>query len=190
MFALFTFQPGYAAEEGDISESKAAAAEAALTAAAEASAAAEKAAAAAAEASAAAEKAVAAAAEAVEAAMKAATAEVGVPAETAEASAAAETAETSASAETAETSAAAKPPTLLADIHQADGLACSDCHTESPPAVAVTEATCLTCHGDYRDFTAGMYDDPHNGHIAFQDCGDCHHAHQESVNQCLACHGF
>ena len=79
---------------------------------------------------------------------------------------------------------------LLAGTHKAAGISCSDCHAESPPANAVPEAACLTCHEDYKDLTADMYEDPHNAHIAFPDCGSCHHIHQESENQCLACHAF
>lgn len=85
---------------------------------------------------------------------------------------------------------AVKAEGQLAAAHESSGISCGDCHAESPPAIAVTEATCLTCHEDYRDLTAGLYADPHNAHIMFQDCGDCHHAHQPSENQCLACHAF
>ena len=78
----------------------------------------------------------------------------------------------------------------LAGMHESAGLSCSDCHAESPPAAAVAEATCLTCHEDYRELTTGLYEDPHNAHMAFPDCGNCHHVHQPSENQCLACHAF
>jgi fumarate reductase flavoprotein subunit len=78
----------------------------------------------------------------------------------------------------------------LAGIHKTAGISCGDCHAESPPADAVKEATCLTCHEDYRELTAGAYEDPHNAHFTFQDCGDCHHVHRPSENQCLACHAF
>lgn len=77
---------------------------------------------------------------------------------------------------------------LLADTHKTTGISCSDCHSESPPATAVSEAACLNCHEDYMDLTVELYADPHNGHVVFQDCGNCHHVHQESENQCLACH--
>jgi uncharacterized membrane protein len=78
----------------------------------------------------------------------------------------------------------------LAGMHKLAGISCSDCHAESPPASAVPEAVCLTCHEDYRELTAGLYEDPHNAHMAFPDCGNCHHVHQPSENQCLACHAF
>jgi hypothetical protein len=86
--------------------------------------------------------------------------------------------------------AAVEEDGLLAGTHKSAGISCSDCHAESPPAAAVPEATCITCHEDYQELTAGMYEDPHNAHIAFPDCGNCHHVHQESENQCLACHAF
>jgi hypothetical protein len=79
---------------------------------------------------------------------------------------------------------------LLIGTHKLAGVSCSDCHVESPPADTVSEATCLTCHEDYKELTAGTYEDPHNAHIAFPDCGNCHHIHKESENQCLACHSF
>jgi hypothetical protein len=79
---------------------------------------------------------------------------------------------------------------LLIGTHKLAGITCGDCHSESPPAAAIPEATCLTCHEDYKDLTAGVYEDPHNAHIAFPDCGNCHHIHQPSENQCLACHAF
>ena len=79
---------------------------------------------------------------------------------------------------------------LLIGTHKTAGISCSDCHAESPPASAVPEAVCLSCHGDYQELTAGSYEDPHNAHIAFPDCGNCHHVHQPSENQCLACHAF
>lgn len=86
--------------------------------------------------------------------------------------------------------AAAEEAGLLAATHKSAGISCSDCHAESPPANAVSETTCLTCHEDYRELTAGNYEDPHNAHIAFPDCGSCHHIHQPSENQCLTCHAF
>jgi fumarate reductase flavoprotein subunit len=86
--------------------------------------------------------------------------------------------------------AAAEEDSELAGIHKSAGISCGDCHAESPPADAVLEATCLTCHDDYKELTAGTYEDPHNAHMAFRDCGDCHHVHRPSENQCLACHAF
>ncbi len=77
--------------------------------------------------------------------------------------------------------------TLLADKHKAAGVACSDCHAENPPAVAVTTDTCLKCHEDYKD-QSNSYIDPHNAHITYSDCSDCHHAHKAGEMICQGCH--
>ena len=77
----------------------------------------------------------------------------------------------------------------LADTHKAAGVECSDCHEETPPSNDVQTATCMTCHEDYRDVALSSVD-PHNAHIEFTNCGDCHHGHRESENQCMSCHSF
>ncbi len=78
---------------------------------------------------------------------------------------------------------------FLADTHKTSGVECSDCHEETPPAGDVPTAKCMTCHEDYRDVALSSID-PHNAHIEFANCGDCHHAHRESENQCMSCHSF
>lgn len=78
---------------------------------------------------------------------------------------------------------------LLADTHKAAGVECSDCHMETPPANDVPTSNCMTCHEDYRDVALSAID-PHNAHVEFTNCGDCHHSHQESENQCNSCHSF
>lgn len=78
---------------------------------------------------------------------------------------------------------------FLADTHKTSGVECSDCHDETPPANDVSTAKCMTCHEDYRDVALSSID-PHNAHIEFTNCGDCHHAHRESENQCMSCHSF
>jgi len=78
---------------------------------------------------------------------------------------------------------------LLADKHKTAGLECSGCHKETPPANETPTAVCLTCHADYRD-VAASYIDPHNAHMEFANCSDCHHAHKKSESQCLQCHTF
>ncbi|RPI71471.1 MAG: hypothetical protein EHM45_23500 [Desulfobacteraceae bacterium] len=97
---------------------------------------------------------------------------------------AAKTEEKGAGAETA-----AEEGKLLADIHKAAGNQCSDCHAENPPSQAVPTETCMGCHEDYNE-SAASYIDPHSAHVEFTDCGDCHHVHKESENQCLSCHTF
>ena len=81
---------------------------------------------------------------------------------------------------------------LLGDKHKAAGVACSDCHAETPPATEVQTAVCLSCHEDYKERATSSID-PHNAHIKshmFSECGDCHHSHRASENQCLGCHDF
>lgn len=76
---------------------------------------------------------------------------------------------------------------LLADKHDAAGISCSDCHAEDPPADAVATDTCMTCHEDYQELAAS-YLDPHNAHISYSNCSDCHHVHRESEKICQGCH--
>jgi hypothetical protein len=78
---------------------------------------------------------------------------------------------------------------LLADTHKTAGVECADCHKETPPASEVSTEVCLTCHAGYKDVAASSID-PHNAHVSFTRCGDCHHAHKASENQCLSCHTF
>ena len=87
------------------------------------------------------------------------------------------------------TEAASEVEPFLAGTHQAAGNSCSDCHEESPAAVAVPGSVCMTCHEDYKDATADMYEDPHDAHLEY-DCGECHHAHKASENLCMQCHAF
>jgi hypothetical protein len=78
---------------------------------------------------------------------------------------------------------------FLADKHKAAGVACADCHKETPPANETPTTVCMTCHADYKDKAASSVD-PHNAHMSYESCGDCHHAHKASENQCMSCHSF
>jgi hypothetical protein len=78
---------------------------------------------------------------------------------------------------------------LLENKHETGGIGCNDCHQETPPAEVVPKEVCLACHEDYRQLIAS-YPDPHNAHITYEDCGDCHHVHRQSENACLGCHDF
>jgi hypothetical protein len=78
---------------------------------------------------------------------------------------------------------------FLADKHKAQGLECSNCHKENPPANDVPKEQCLSCHEDYNQ-VAASYIDPHNAHVTYTNCSDCHHGHRESENQCQGCHSF
>jgi len=76
---------------------------------------------------------------------------------------------------------------LLAVKHEATGISCSDCHAEDPPAERVPTDACMTCHEDYKDLAAS-YLDPHNAHVTYSNCSDCHHVHRESELICQGCH--
>jgi nitrate/TMAO reductase-like tetraheme cytochrome c subunit len=93
------------------------------------------------------------------------------------------------SSDQAQTAAIIPEVSLLADKHQANGMACSDCHKETPPSINVPTSVCLNCHADYQE-VAASYINPHNAHMIYNNCGDCHHAHRISENQCLNCHSF
>jgi hypothetical protein len=77
---------------------------------------------------------------------------------------------------------------FLADKHKASGVSCSDCHKESTSKEPGTD-TCMTCHADYKDKATSAVD-PHNAHMSYSNCGDCHHGHKTSENQCQSCHNF
>jgi hypothetical protein len=83
-------------------------------------------------------------------------------------------------------------PTLI-DRHKAAGIACAGCHTESPPAKAVTTATCIGCHGAYTVIAAKTAKDdpnPHASHRGDLPCESCHKVHKASVDFCAQCHDF
>jgi hypothetical protein len=77
---------------------------------------------------------------------------------------------------------------FLADKHKVSGVSCSDCHKESTSKEPATEV-CMSCHKDYKDKATSSID-PHNAHMSYSNCGDCHHAHKASENQCQGCHNF
>jgi len=89
----------------------------------------------------------------------------------------------------AQTAAIVTEVLLLGDKHQANGMSCSDCHKETPPASDVPTSICLNCHADYQKLAASTIN-PHNSHMTYAHCGDCHHSHRLSENQCLNCHSF
>jgi hypothetical protein len=87
------------------------------------------------------------------------------------------------------TKAEETPAVLLADKHKTAGVECSDCHEETPPAKDVPTEMCMKCHEDYKE-RAASYISPHDAHHEYTNCGDCHHSHKTSENQCLSCHSF
>lgn len=78
---------------------------------------------------------------------------------------------------------------LLADTHKALGLDCLQCHIDKPGSPVQT-ATCTGCHNDIEkpEKARSGLPNPHNAHMEFPDCSQCHHAHKSSENQCGTCH--
>lgn len=80
----------------------------------------------------------------------------------------------------------------LLSKHDAFGMACISCHSESPPARTVPTADCKSCHGsddDIADLTDDKgADNPHASHNGPLPCEKCHHVHQPSTNFCGECH--
>jgi hypothetical protein len=89
----------------------------------------------------------------------------------------------------AQTAATVTNASLLGDKHQANGMSCSDCHKKTPPSSDVPASICLNCHEDYQKVASSNIN-PHNAHMAYANCTDCHHAHRPSESQCLNCHSF
>lgn len=83
------------------------------------------------------------------------------------------------------------PENLLLERHKAVGITCAQCHQEKPEAVVPT-GVCSNCHPDVAK-TETIRDNlpnPHNAHMTYPDCSDCHHIHKQSKNQCADCHNF
>ena len=80
---------------------------------------------------------------------------------------------------------------LLADTHKAAGLDCLQCHKEKP-GTPVETATCKSCHTDIEkgEKAKSGLPNPHDAHMPFPDCAQCHHIHKTSENQCDNCHSF
>jgi cytochrome c3-like protein len=81
---------------------------------------------------------------------------------------------------------------LLADLHQAKGLACTACHKESSPKTAVSDQVCIACHGGVPAIVARTDNYEPNPHVSPHStelqCSTCHHAHKPSEVACRACH--
>jgi len=88
----------------------------------------------------------------------------------------------------AEAEEAPEAAQLLADTHKTAGNSCKDCHVK-PIKEGVASDVCLTCHGDYKELTAADIN-PHDSHMVYASCVECHHVHKPSENQCLSCHEF
>lgn len=82
---------------------------------------------------------------------------------------------------------------LLVDRHTNNGIGCNDCHIEETDDNDVPTAVCESCHEGYKEPSASASSDvinPHYAHMVYYNCGDCHHAHRPSEDQCQACHAF
>jgi len=74
--------------------------------------------------------------------------------------------------------------------HLSRGMTCATCHAASTPTALVAMQTCMDCHRtavptpviNRRDST------PHNAHIGFLNCTQCHHAHNPFELYCNRCH--
>ena len=80
------------------------------------------------------------------------------------------------------------------DKHAQTGVACARCHTEAPPAKAVSFQKCQSCHGDNEAMgkisEKKVDPDPHYSHLGAVGCTECHKNHNESVLLCNECHKF
>jgi len=81
----------------------------------------------------------------------------------------------------------------LGGVHMETGIECNGCHIEESEDNEVSTAVCISCHTGFAYISApsesGLID-PHNAHRLFSECGDCHHAHMPSKDQCLSRHSF
>jgi fumarate reductase flavoprotein subunit len=85
---------------------------------------------------------------------------------------------------------AAPAQKLTADIHKDSGLACTDCH-EDTPKKAVSRDKCQQCHGSYAEIakrTENLEPNPHYNHTIDLDCNNCHHQHKPMEIYCHNCH--
>jgi fumarate reductase flavoprotein subunit len=87
--------------------------------------------------------------------------------------------------------AGAAQGTLLAEKHQASGVACVGCHAENPPKAQPQATACLACHGGHEKVasrTGKLDPNPHASHLGKVGCDKCHHVHKASQNYCGTCH--
>ncbi len=80
---------------------------------------------------------------------------------------------------------------LLDKTHKVAGIECNQCHKQKPPA-APPAAVCGGCHKDIAKSpkTKDGLANPHDAHMSYPECSDCHHVHKPSQNQCAGCHNF
>lgn len=85
----------------------------------------------------------------------------------------------------------------LADIHEAAGISCQECHETAANIIvddkeAKVNAACITCHGDLKELAKLSDDDinPHASHLGNVNCSICHKGHEKSEAYCQKCHSF
>ncbi|MEN6423169.1 MAG: cytochrome c3 family protein [Smithella sp.] len=80
---------------------------------------------------------------------------------------------------------------LLGDRHKAAGVGCVQCHKDKPSA-PVNTAVCSGCHPNVAkgETIREKLPNPHNAHMEYPACAECHHVHKPSDNQCAGCHSF
>ncbi|MDB9822841.1 cytochrome c3 family protein [Deltaproteobacteria bacterium] len=85
---------------------------------------------------------------------------------------------------------ASKRDMFLGGTHMESGIECNDCHIGESEETYVSTAVCLSCHKNFAAPAAYDVVDPHYAHMVYNNCGECHHAHRSSQNQCETCHYF
>lgn len=80
---------------------------------------------------------------------------------------------------------------LLADRHKEMKIECAQCHQGNPSAPVATPV-CAGCHPNVAkgEKIRENLANPHNAHMSYPECADCHHVHKASENQCAGCHNF
>jgi hypothetical protein len=79
--------------------------------------------------------------------------------------------------------------------HVKGGVTCHDCHGEETPSRAVSDDSCIACHGDMpamAAYTKALPVNPHaqpkGSHPGPSACTQCHCQHKPPVVTCLECH--
>jgi fumarate reductase flavoprotein subunit len=103
------------------------------------------------------------------------------------------------SPEAAETETGQAGKTLLADLHKAAYVECTDCHGKGK-AVVVDDGekqvnfNCVVCHGDLAKVAEKGKEkghvNAHSSHLGQINCTACHHGHERSEAYCNKCHAF
>ncbi|MDY0383865.1 flavocytochrome c [Trichlorobacter sp.] len=92
---------------------------------------------------------------------------------------------------------AAAEGAALAQLHQANKVACADCHGKGKRIVVDDSERginqrCINCHGnlDVLAVKDKGHIKPHQSHLGEINCTVCHRGHEQSVAYCNGCHTF